>query len=330
VSDPASIAGVEVALGASIGVAMHAGGRGASDELVRHADVAMYAAKEAGRGRWELFRPEMARELGEQLGLEYDLRMALKRGELSVHYQPEHDLASRTIVGVEALLRWTHPERGSISPADFIPIAEDTGLIVPIGEWVLRTACFEMKELERRCGRRLKVAVNLSPRQLRIDLTPVIAQALRDSGWQAGDLELEITESTMIEQPERSIAALQRLRAMGVGLSIDDFGTGYSSLSYLARLPVAKLKLDRSFVRGLPYSERDAAIATSVVALGHGLKLQVLAEGIETEAQAQFLRGLGCQMGQGWLFAKPMPLQALEQRLGEEDEAAAAPVRVRA
>jgi EAL domain-containing protein (putative c-di-GMP-specific phosphodiesterase class I) len=199
---------------------------------------------------------------------------------------------------------------------DFIPIAEDTGLIVGIGEWVLRTACHDMVALQQRTGRCLKVAVNLSPRQLRAaNLTAVIADALSRSGWRAQDLELEITESMVIDNPDSSIAAMQRLRAMGVGMAIDDFGTGYSSLSYLTRFPVAKLKLDRSFVRGLPDNERDAAIATSVVAMGHGLKLQVLAEGIETEEQAAFLRQLGCQMGQGWLFARPLTLDALTDRL---------------
>jgi len=225
------------------------------------------------------------------------------------------------VVGAEALLRWTHPQRGAISPVDFIPIAEDTGLIVPIGEWVLRTACRDMKQVELRTGRRLKVAVNLSPRQLRSShLTAATAEALSQAGWRAEDLELEITESVMVDNPDVSIAAMQRLRAMGVGMAIDDFGTGYSSLSYLTRFPVAKLKLDRSFVRGLPHSERDAAIATSVVAMGHGLRLQVLAEGIETEEQAQFLRSLGCQMGQGWLFAKPMPLDALVKHLDEQNK----------
>jgi diguanylate cyclase (GGDEF)-like protein/PAS domain S-box-containing protein len=296
--------------------------------LLRNADAAMYQCKNNGRNGYTLYTPQMHAASTKRLELEGDLRQALEREELSLHYQPLVSLADGSVVGVEALLRWTHPVRGAISPIEFIPIAEETGLIVPIGEWVLRTACADMRRLHERTGQRLKVAVNLSPRQLRTaNLTTVISDALVRAGWEAEDLELEITESMVIENPDASIVMMQRLRAMGVGIAIDDFGTGYSSLSYLTRFPVAKLKLDRSFVRGLPHAERDAAIATSVVAMGHGLKLQVLAEGVETEEQMRFLRGLGCELGQGWLFAKPMPFDALVRHLEAIDaqrEAAAA------
>jgi diguanylate cyclase (GGDEF)-like protein len=306
----------------SIGIACHPHDGEDLTTLLRNADVAMYQSKHNGRNNYTLYNVHMHTGLAKRLELEGDLRQAIDGGELQLHYQPLVRLADGSVVGVEALLRWTHPQRGPISPVDFIPIAEDTGLIVPIGEWVLRTACSDMKRLEEQTGRRLKVAVNLSPRQLRTpNLTSMIGDALGRSGWRAEDLELEITESMMIDNPDVSIAAMQRLRAMGVGMAIDDFGTGYSSLSYLTRFPIAKLKLDRSFVRGLPHHEQDAAIATSVVAMGHGLKLQVLAEGIETEAQAQFLRALGCQMGQGWLFAKAMPLEALADHLSSQDAA---------
>ena len=312
----------------SIGIACHPRDGDELTTLLRNADVAMYQSKTNGRNGYKLYDARMHTGLSKRLELEGDLRQALDRGQLALHYQPLVSLADRAVIGVEALLRWTHPLRGPISPADFIPIAEDTGLIVPIGEWVLRTACHDMKQLALRTARSLKLAVNLSPRQLRTSsLTAMITDALAQTGWRAEDLELEITESMMIDNPDVSIAAMKRLSAMGVGMAIDDFGTGYSSLSYLTRFPIAKLKLDRSFVRGLPYSERDAAIATSVVAMGHGLKLQVLAEGIETEAQAQFLRTLGCQMGQGWLFAKPMPLDALAAHLQVQD---IAPVRANA
>jgi diguanylate cyclase (GGDEF)-like protein/PAS domain S-box-containing protein len=288
--------------------------------LLRNADVAMYQSKSGGRNSYTAYTPQMHTASAKRLELEGELRLALERNELALHYQPLVQLDTGEVVGVEALLRWSHPQRGAVSPADFIPIAEDTGLIVSIGEWVLRTACRDMRLLQQRTGRRLKVAVNLSPRQLRApNLSAVIADALARAGWAPQDLELEITESMVIDNPDASIEAMQRLCAMGLGLAIDDFGTGYSSLSYLTRFPVAKLKLDRSFVRGLPDNHRDAAIATSVVAMGHGLKLQVLAEGIETEAQMQFLRGLGCEMGQGWLFAKAMPLEALAAHLTAQD-----------
>jgi diguanylate cyclase (GGDEF)-like protein/PAS domain S-box-containing protein len=294
--------------------------------LLRNADTAMYACKNNGRNHYTLYTPQMHSASALRLALEGDLRQALERGELQLHYQPLVSLADGEVVGVEALLRWNHPLRGAVSPVDFIPIAEDTGLIVPIGEWVLRTACADMQRLRRETGRRLTVAVNLSPRQLRTaKLTEAIADALASAGWPAELLKLEITESMVIENPDASVAAMQRLRAMGVGLAIDDFGTGYSSLSYLSRFPVAQLKIDRSFVRGLPGNEREAAIATAIVAMGHGLKLQVLAEGIETEAQRRFLHGLGCDLGQGWLFARAMPLASLMQHLGER-----APVHIAA
>jgi len=313
----------------SIGIACFPSDGDDLTTLLRNADVAMYNAKNAGRNNYTVYTPQMHSASAQRLALEGDLRGALDRNELQLHYQPLVSLADGEIVGVEALLRWTHPTRGPVSPVDFIPIAEDTGLIVPIGEWVLRTACVDMKQLQRRTGRLLKVAVNLSPRQLRANnLTNVIADALSRAGWAAEQLELEITESMVVENPDASVAAMQRLRAMGVGLSIDDFGTGYSSLSYLTRFPVAKLKIDRSFVRGLPHNERDAAIARSVVAMGHGLKLQVLAEGIETAEQMQFLQQLGCDFGQGWHFAKPMPLEALVQRLQATPAAQPAPATV--
>jgi diguanylate cyclase (GGDEF)-like protein/PAS domain S-box-containing protein len=290
--------------------------------LLRNADVATNHSKTVNCNAVTLYDAQMHTTTSMRLELEGELRQALALQQLSVHYQPLVSLADGATVGVEALLRWQHPQRGNIPPMDFIPIAEETGLIVPIGEWVLRTACADMQRLQQSIGRRLKVAVNLSPRQLAAtDIAAVTATALSSAGWRAEDLELEITESMVVANPDESIAAMQRLRAMGVRIAIDDFGTGYSSLSYLTRFPLAKLKLDRSFVRGLPDNERDGAIATSVVAMGHGLKLDVLAEGIETEAQWHFLRDLGCDMGQGYHFAKPMPYDALVKHLQSHAEA---------
>jgi predicted signal transduction protein with EAL and GGDEF domain len=317
-ADPVQAGSHRLTVTPSIGIACYPADGEDLTTLLRNADVAMYHCKNTGRNQYTHYTPAMHSASAQRLALEGDLRDALERGELQLHYQPLVSLADGHMVGVEALLRWTHPARGPVPPADFIPIAEDTGLIVPIGEWVLRTACADMQHLLHSTGRRLKVAVNLSPRQLRAsNLTQVIAEALHRSGCPAEHLELEITESMVVENPDASVAAMQRLRAMGVALSIDDFGTGYSSLSYLSRFPVGKLKIDRSFVRGLPHNEREAAIATSVVAMGHGLRLQVLAEGIENEAQMKFLQALGCDMGQGWHFARPMPLDALIQRVRE-------------
>jgi diguanylate cyclase (GGDEF)-like protein/PAS domain S-box-containing protein len=313
VSEPTSIAGIEVALGASIGIALHGGGRGASDDLVRHADVAMYAAKEAGRGRWELFRPEMSRELGEQLGLEYDLRMALRRGEFTVHYQPEHDLASATIVGVEALLRWTSPSRGAIPPSDFIPIAETTGLIMPIGEYVLREAC-EQTARWHRAGLLpdgFATWVNLSGRQLSAgQFSALVRRTLDETGLPAGLLGLEVTETALVVEGAvgtRAQAELEELHALGVRIAIDDFGTGFSAIGQLRRFPIDLIKIDRSFIQGMEHDAKDAAITANVVSLAHGLGLKAIAEGVESESQLASVRALGCDLVQGYLLGRPMP-----------------------
>ncbi|HWH92259.1 MAG TPA: EAL domain-containing protein [Baekduia sp.] len=332
VSDPTSIAGLELALGASIGIALHAGAGGTSDELVRRADVAMYAAKEAGRGRWELFRPEMARELGEQLGLEYDLRMAIKRGELSVHYQPEHDLGSRTIVGVEALLRWTSPTRGSIPPSDFIPLAETTGLIMPIGEFVLREACLQAAQW-RSAGMLpggFTMWVNISGRQLSAGgLGTLVRRMLDETGLPAELLGLEVTETALVVEGRagaRAQAELEELHELGVRIAIDDFGTGFSAIGQLRRFPIDLIKIDRSFVQGMAHDAKDAAITANVVSLAHGLGLKAIAEGVESESQLASVRELGCDLVQGFLLGRPMPPGALADvlRTGEGQPRAAA------
>jgi diguanylate cyclase (GGDEF)-like protein/PAS domain S-box-containing protein len=329
VCDPMSVAGVEVALGASIGIARHDGGRGASDELVRHADVAMYAAKEAGRGRWELFRPEMARELGEQLGLEHDLRMALKRGELTVHYQPEHDAATQMIVGVEALLRWTSPTRGPIPPSDFIPIAETTGLILPIGAFVLHEACAQTARWNRAglLPDAFVTWVNLSARQLSAgQFSALVRQTLADTGLPAARLGLEVTETALVVEGAagtRAQTELEELHALGVRIAIDDFGTGFSAIGQLRRFPIDLIKIDRSFIQGMEHDAKDAAITANVVSLAHGLGLKAIAEGVENERQLASVRDLGCDLVQGYLLGRPMAAEAIGDVLAGPARAAA-------
>ena len=332
VSDPTSLAGMDLSLGASIGIALHPGGHGTSDDLVRHADVAMYAAKEAGRGRWELFRPEMARELGEQLGLEFDLRMAIKRGELSVDYQPEHDLESRTIVGVEALLRWTSATRGPIPPSDFIPVAETTGLIMPIGEFVLREACAQTARWHRAglLPDGFTTWVNLSGRQLSAgQFSTLVRRTLAEAELPAALLGLEVTETALVVEGTAGMRAqseLEELHELGVRIAIDDFGTGFSAIGQLRRFPIDLIKIDRSFIQGMEHDAKDAAITANVVSLAHGLGLKAIAEGVESESQLASVRALGCDLVQGYLLGRPMPAadvgEVLADAVGEPRAAA--------
>jgi EAL domain-containing protein (putative c-di-GMP-specific phosphodiesterase class I) len=235
------------------------------------------------------------------------LRHAIARGELHLAYQPKVDLRSGEVIGVEALIRWQHPERGLVSPTEFIPLAEETGLIVPIGEWVLRTACFQHMAWQRAGLPAFGVSVNVSARQFRErTLIEQVARALADSGLEAMFLELELTESLIMEDLESALLSMKALQAMGVQLSIDDFGTGYSSLSALKRFPIARLKIDRAFVRDIPDDDEDKAIAKAIISLGHELNLKVIAEGVENEQQLEFLRANGCDEMQGYLFSPPV------------------------
>ena len=312
-TEPIWIAGRELVVGASIGIALHTGGPGQGEELLRHADVAMYAAKEAGRGRFELFRYDMARELGELLGLEHELRLGLQRDEFTLHYQPEVDLENGDVVGVEALLRWNSPRRGQVPPDRFIPVAEATGLILPLGEFVLRDACRQTAQW-RSDGvlpERFVTWVNLSGRQLSgAGIRSVVKSALDDAGLPAQYLGLEMTETALVHDGagwERSQADLVALHDEGVRIAIDDFGTGFSSLGHLRRFPVDMIKVDRSFVQGLEDEAKDAAITANLVTLAHALGVLAIAEGIESDGQLASLRGLGCDLAQGFLFARPMP-----------------------
>src|SRR5256714_560071 len=277
-------------------------------DMLRDADVALYRAKNRGRGRYEVFDETMNAQALERLELEADLRGALERGEFTVYYQPKIALATGRVEGMEALGRWQHPRRGLVSPAAFIPLAEETGLIRPLGQWVLEEACRQTKRWhEQMRGLTLVTSVNLSARQFQQPtLVEDVAAALRQSGVDPGCIQLEITESVAMEDAEAAVTTLQQLKALGIQLAIDDFGTGYSSLAYLKRFPVDELKIDRAFVSGLGRDSEDASIVNAVASLGHALNLSIVAEGIETIEEARQVHALGCEVGQGYYFAKPM------------------------
>jgi diguanylate cyclase (GGDEF)-like protein/PAS domain S-box-containing protein len=312
-AEPVWIAGRELSVGASIGVTLHPGGTARSEDLLRHADVAMYAAKEAGRGRFELFHYDMARELGELLGLEHELRLGLQRGEFALHYQPEVDLENGEIVGVEALVRWNSPRRGLVPPDRFIRVAEATGLILGLGEFVLNEACSQTAQWRREglLPEKFVTWVNLSGRQLvGGGISRTVRAALQDAGLPAECLGLEVTETSLVEEGpggNRARAELQLLHEDGVRIAIDDFGTGFSSLAQLRSFPVDMIKVDRSFVQGVDEETKDAAITANLVTLAHALGVLAIAEGIESDSQLSSLRGLGCDLAQGFLFARPMP-----------------------
>ncbi len=304
---------------ASVGICLAGDGLGSSDaeELLRNADVAMYMAKRDNKGSYRLFEPEMHEQVVERLELQAELQRALELNQLEIHYQPVVRLDGQSDYGVEALLRWQHPTKGLIPPLNFIPLAEETGLIVPIGRWVLHEACREAVLLHERFPRTppLNVSVNLSVKQLQSETIVMdVAEALQSSGLPPSSLVLEITESVTMVDTELAVARLEDLKALGILLAMDDFGTGYSSLSYLSRFPIDILKMDRSFLRP---DHDDSGLAAAIVGLGRSLNLDVVAEGIELPEQIVSLRGLGCELGQGFLFAKPMPYAALADYLVE-------------
>jgi len=320
--EPIWIAGRELVIGGSIGIALHAGGVAEGEELIRHADVAMYAAKEGGRGRYEVFRYDMARELGELLGLEHELRLGLQRSEFTLHYQPEVNLENGDIVGVEALLRWNSPRRGQVPPDRFIPVAEATGLILPLGEFVLREACAQTARWrsEGVLPEKFVTWVNLSGRQLSgAGIGSVVRSALDQADLPARYLGLEVTETALVVHEgagwERSQKELQALHEDGVRIAIDDFGTGFSSLGQLRHFPVDMIKVDRSFIQGMEEETKDAAIAANLVTLAHALGVLAIAEGIESDGQLASLKGLGCDLAQGFLFARPMPASQVQHLL---------------
>ncbi|MFT3813139.1 MAG: EAL domain-containing protein [Acidovorax sp.] len=317
-SAPYTLAGHQYLSTPSIGIAPFHGGGGPTDagasvgELLQQADLAMYQAKAAGRATLCFFDPGMQAAAAARAGLEADLRTALAQGDFVLHYQPQVDHAGRA-VGVEALVRWRHPQRGMVSPADFIPLAEDTGLILPLGRWVLRTAC-ELLAQWREDPRlaHLSVAVNVSSRQFHnADFADYVAHVLENTGAPPARLKLELTESMLVHDMITTIARMEALRALGVGFALDDFGTGYSSLAYLRRMPLDQIKIDRSFVRELLTDANDAVIVNTIIALSRSLGLEVIAEGVETAEQRDLLARAGCRFYQGYLFGKPVAQEAL-------------------
>jgi diguanylate cyclase (GGDEF)-like protein len=315
VTEPIVIDGRELYVTCSAGISLHPQDGTDVEALMKNADAAMYRAKESGRNNFQFYTAEMNQLVNERLSLETSLRRALERKELVLHYQPKHDLKTGRIVGVEALVRWQHPEWGMIHPDRFIPLAEETGLINQIGDWVLRTACAQNRAWQDAGLPPIVMSVNLSPRQFRQEaLFKAVARTLSETGLRPEHLEMEITESMVMHNTDAAIAILKGLKEIGVHLSVDDFGTGYSSLAYLKSLPIEILKIDRSFVSDIngPGGKSDGVLAQAIISLGHSLKLKVIAEGVEEQAQLDFLKANHCDEAQGFLFSKPVPPEVCE------------------
>jgi diguanylate cyclase (GGDEF)-like protein/PAS domain S-box-containing protein len=302
-----NIAGYTLRVGASIGVTVFPVADETADDILRHADIAMYRAKAAGRDTVCFFSPDMQAAASERLELEGQLRHALERGEFTLHFQPQVEFSTGRIRGAESLMRWTHPQRGALSPGLFVPILEESGLILPAGDWVLRTAC-RTASLLARSHPDLRVAVNVSPRQLhQSSFADRVRSILNECSTRPEAIELEITEGAVIQDVDDTVKVMSALKNLGVRFSLDDFGTGYSSLSYVKRLPLDTLKIDRAFVRDCTTDPNDAAIVRAIIAMAHSLDLDVVAEGVEQDAQHRFLRELGCTAYQGFLFSPPVP-----------------------
>ncbi|BAV32567.1 diguanylate cyclase [Sulfuricaulis limicola] len=313
---PFQVDGQTLYVTASIGVSLFPNDGEDASTLLRNADIAMYRAKEMGKNTYQFYSADMSSRAFERLTLESNLRRALEQGEFRLYYQPQVDVTTGAIVGVEALLRWQHPEFGLVMPNEFIPLLEETGLIVPTGEWVLDTACAQLAEWHAQGWPRLRLAVNLSPRQFQTqNLTTVVKQAVDRLDGDPGRLELEITEGMLLRHAPITAETLEALHSLGVRMAIDDFGTGYSSLSYLRRLPIDTLKIDRMFVRDIPHDPDDSAITVAIIALVQSMKLEMIAEGVENTAQRDFLQARGCNLMQGYLFCRPLPVEEITRLL---------------
>jgi diguanylate cyclase (GGDEF)-like protein/PAS domain S-box-containing protein len=314
ISVPYELDGHQIVVGASIGIAIAPMDAGDSDQLLKNADLALYRAKADGRNTYRFFEPEMDARMQARRALDIDLRRALVNGEFELYYQPIINVEANAVIACEALLRWHHPVRGMISPTEFIPLAEETGIIVPLGEWVLRQACAEVASWKTK----VKVAVNLSPMQFKSkNLVEVVVSALAASGLPGSRLELEITESVLLHENDVTLATLHQLRGLGVSISMDDFGTGYSSLSYLRRFPFDKIKIDRSFIQGISGQDDSFAIVRAVAAIGRSLKMTTTAEGVETREQFERVKNEGCTEVQGYFFSSPKPAAEIVKLLAE-------------
>jgi predicted signal transduction protein with EAL and GGDEF domain len=322
VNEPVHLREMELQMTASLGITIFPLDDTDAENLLRNADTAMYRAKEAGRNSFQFYTAEMNAQAQERLAIETELRRAIAQQEFVLHFQPQVDIASGHIIGAEALLRWNHPEKGMIQPAKFIPVAEESGLIVAIGDWVLRDACRQLRAWQLSGLPPLRIAVNLSARQFREPHLPQrIADIMAECGLEnRGVLEVEITESLLMKNVEVARDMLQQLFNMGVRISVDDFGTGYSSLSYLQRFCLHALKVDQSFVRDITTGADGAVIAGVIVDLAHKLKLSVIAEGVETLAQLDYLEQIGCDEIQGFYFSRPLPAAAFEALVREGRE----------
>ena len=310
---PVEHLGHEFVVTSSIGVSLYPRDGDDLDTLLKNADVAMYQAKSAGRNSVRFYSGTMSLRSLERLELENGLRYAIQRDELDLHYQPKIDLETGELYGVEALLRWHHPERGDIPPSNFIPLAEECGLISSLGKWVLRNACHQIKVWQDRYQCSINVAVNVSSQQLfNNDFANIVLKEVFDVGLSPTSLQLELTETILMNDVNETIATLNKLRKAGTSLAMDDFGTGYSSLSYLNQLPIDTLKIDRSFVMDLETNRENAAICAAIIAMAHALDLKVVAEGVETEAQRKYLHKQRCDQIQGYLISKPLPAETLE------------------
>jgi EAL domain-containing protein (putative c-di-GMP-specific phosphodiesterase class I) len=302
---------------ASIGITLFSDHLVAEEELLKHADIAMYQAKHAGRNTLCFFDQEMQTLLIKRAELEEDLRIALKKNQFELYYQPQMTTHSHQIIGAEVLLRWQHPERGLILPMEFIPLAEETGLILPIGQWVLETACAQLKTWKNKPQtQRLQLAINVSALQFhQIDFVEQVRIALKKTAADPNRLKLELTESMVLKDVDNTIVKMQTLKAIGVNFSMDDFGTGNASLSYLTQLPFDQIKIDRSFVCNISIKHTDAVIMQTIIGMANNLGIEIIAEGVETEAQRAFLERHGCSLCQGYLFSKPVSVEEFEQML---------------